>query len=171
MTQIAIGSQVPHTEFKTLTPSGVKTVSSEQFFANRIVLVAGVIGAFTPVCTKRHIPEFIPYAKELQENWLVDEICCICAADPFVLKAWAEHLNAKETLTMLTDTHAKFAEACGLALDLTSSGLGYRNTRYVMLIEDKVVKMLMTEAQPNDFINTSIENVDVNLKPLIHRNS
>lgn len=165
MTPIPIGSKIPEATFKTLKPTGVESISSEQLFSGRCVLIVGVIGAFTPVCTGRHLPEFIPYARELRENWLVDEVCCISASDPFSLKAWAKQLEIENSLLMLSDPNAKFAEACGLMTEMDELGLGRRNTRYVMLVHNSEVKMLRAEEQPSDLKVTSVNSVRSLLTP------
>ena len=125
-----------------------------------------MLGAFTPICSKQHIPDFIPYAKELVENWIIDEVACISATDPFVLKAWAEAMKIEGCMTMLTDTHAAFATKIGLGFDGTHLGLGYRSTRYVMLVKDNSVMMLNAEGRPQDMTCTSQQQVAASLKKL-----
>ena len=166
MTKIAIGDALPPANFKYLAPEGLSDKSSDELFKNRCVLIVGVLGAFTPICSKQHIPDFIPYAKELVENWIIDEVVCISAADPFVLRAWAESMKIEGCMTMLTDTHAAFANEIGLGFDGTHLGLGHRSTRYVMLVKDNTVMMLNAEDRPQQMTCTSKQHVEASLKEL-----
>lgn len=149
------GDQVPESTFITLDGNDLKDVSTEALFGGSMVLVIGVVGAFTPVCSGKHLPEFIPYAKELKENWLVQKVVCISVADPFTLKAWATELNVGDSFQMLTDTNAEFAKKMGLDIDLSSVGLGVRSTRYVMLVNDGKIVMLNVEDKPQEVAVTS----------------
>ena len=117
----------------------------------------GVVGAFTPRCTEKHLPEFLPYWEELHKNNVVDEIACVCVADPFVLRAWSEALGTQGRITMLTDTNATFAKDHGLAVDLSELGLGLRSTRYLLFVNDGVVEIANVEEKPSDIEQTSAE--------------
>jgi peroxiredoxin len=46
---------------------------------------------------------------------------------------------------MMADGSADFTKAAGLALDLTTKGMGVRSQRYSMLVVDGVVKTLNVE--------------------------
>jgi len=156
---ITVGSRVPEVEFKTLGSEGIETVSSAVLFGGRRVMVLGVVGAFTPVCTGKHLPEFIPYQQEVTKAGLVDEVVCLTVADPFVLKAWSKSLGLDGAIRLLTDTNATFASATGLDVDLSRLGLGKRSTRYVMVVDDGVVDLLTVEVNPSDFERTRADAV------------
>ena len=157
MSLIQIGDRVPETVFKTLADGQLEDVSSDALFAERNVLIVGVIGAFTPVCTKRHLPEFLPYQQKLKDAGLTDEIACVSVADPFVLNAWRESLGIGDEIRMLTDTNARFASAMGLAIDLTSHGLGMRSARYLLYVQDFVARILNVAKQPSELDLTSAQ--------------
>ena len=159
MTRPELGSVVPQANFKRLGVSGIEDVSSHDLFSNRDVLLIGVVGAFTPVCTTRHLPEFIPYQEELTQAGLVDEVVCVSVADPFTLKAWAKSLDIDSRMTMLTDTNAEFARSMDLAVDLSGMGLGWRSTRYVLFVRDGIIEILNVEVNPGDVDVTSAESI------------
>ncbi|MFT4928627.1 MAG: peroxiredoxin [Phenylobacterium sp.] len=148
MSNIKTGDTVPSVEFKTIGESGIETLTSASLFEGCKVLLIGVMGAFTPVCSKKHLPDFIPFASELKKNGIVDKLMCISVADPFVLKAWKDIVDPDDKVLMLTDGNAEFAKAMGLDLDLSHLGLGIRSTRYAMLIENNIVNMLNIEKEP-----------------------
>lgn len=155
MPPIEVSNTVPDTNFMYLEDGQIKSIDSDALFKNRIVLVIGVIGAFTPSCTSKHLPEYIPYAKNLIENKVVDSAVCISAADPFVLDAWSKTLATDNQLQMLTDTNAEFARQIGLSLDLSAIGMGMRSTRYALLVQDKIVRICKVEKQPQEVNATS----------------
>jgi peroxiredoxin len=151
------GDAVPNGEFKCLGAAGVETVTTADVFAAKRVLVIGVLGAFTPVCTARHLPEYLPYSEELTKAGMVDAVVCISAVDPFVMKAWGRAVGVGDRITLLTDTNAAFAESLGLAIDLSELGLGRRSTRYALFVDDGVIEIIRVEAQPGDLVVTSAE--------------
>ena len=159
MSNLKVGDSVPSGEFMYLGADGVEKITSEALFTGRNVLVIGVVGAFTPVCAKKHLPDFMPYQSELRELGLTDEVVCVSAVDPFVMKAWAKEMDPKGEIRMLTDAGAAFAEKLGLAIDLSGMGLGKRSNRYVMFARDGVIDILNVEASPNEVDETSGETV------------
>lgn len=142
---ITVGAHLPEFEFKTVkqetdgacsAPYPIKT--SEVFKGKRAVLVS-IPGAFTPVCSSRHIPEFIEKFGELKKKG-VELIACTAVNDAFVMGAWSEKLNAFGKVLMLADGAGKFAKAIGAEEDLTEKGLGMRGKRFALLLDDGVVK-------------------------------
>jgi len=158
-----IGQQIPSATFKTLNNSSVETVTSEKVFNDKNVLVIGVVGAFTPVCTHKHLPEFIPYAKQLVEQGLADSVICISVVDPFVLHRWSETLGA-QNLLFLTDTNAEFAKQLDLDIDLSHLGMGVRSNRYAMFVKSGIISMLNVEESPSNVIVTAQQAVESQLK-------
>ncbi|RED54242.1 peroxiredoxin family protein [Aestuariispira insulae] len=159
MSNLKVGDPVPSGAFKFIGPEGVETVTTETLFSGRNVLLIGVVGAFTPVCTQKHLPDFMPYQSELRELGLTDEVVCVSAVDPFVMRAWSREMDPKGEIRMLTDVNAAFAEKLGLAIDLSEMGLGKRSNRYVMFARDGVIDILNVEASPNSVEETSGETV------------
>jgi peroxiredoxin len=154
---------LPDAVFKTLSDGSIQTLGSREIFDQSTTLIIGVIGPFSPICTARHLPEFIPYVAQLFEAKLVDNVTCIAAADPFSMSAWAAQLGCPSNLKMLTDTGASFAEKLGLRVDLSELGMGLRSTRYAMLVKDNKVAMLKRESKFNVLEETSKESVEVAL--------
>ena len=51
------------------------------------VVVFGVPGAFTPGCSKTHLPGYVERAASFKSKG-VKEIICVAVNDPFVMAAW-----------------------------------------------------------------------------------
>ena len=61
------------------------------------------------------------------------------------MKAWGESQNATGKIFMAADPYCEFAKAMGVVIDRTERGLGFRSSRYTMLVEDNVIKMIKVE--------------------------
>merc|ERR1711981_925649 len=98
-------------------------------------VIFGVPGAFTPGCSKTHLPGYVSQAEELKGKG-VKEIFCVSVNDPFVMGAWGENQNAGGKVRMLADTCGDFAKAADLELDLAKVLGSVRCKRFSILVED-----------------------------------
>lgn len=140
---IKVGDRVPSVTLRYLSPEGMQSVSSEDFFKGKKVALFAVPGAYTRTCSQRHLPSYVTNAAALKAKG-VDTIACISVNDAFVMGAWGKEHGAGD-LVMLGDGSGDFAEAIGLTVDRISAGMGIRSQRYSMLVDDGVVKQLNVE--------------------------
>lgn len=138
---IKVGDKIPSVTLMKMGPDGPQPVSTDAIFAGKTVAFFGVPGAFTPTCSAKHVPGFIEKADALKAKG-VDSIVCTSVNDVFVMGAWAKEQNTGSKVEMVADGDAAFTKAAGLELDLTGKGLGLRNERFSMIVEDGVVKAL-----------------------------
>jgi peroxiredoxin (alkyl hydroperoxide reductase subunit C) len=131
-------------------------VTTDDLFKGKKVALFGVPGAFTPTCSAKHLPGFVQHAEALKAKG-VNAIVCTSVNDVFVMNAWGKDQNCGDKVMMLADGDAAFTKATGLELDLTGKGLGLRNQRFSMLVEDGVVKVLNID--PSGFDKTSAETL------------
>ena len=144
---IEIGDKIPSVVLKHLGSDGpidVRDISIEELCSGKKVVVFGLPGAFTPVCSEQHLPGFVEKAAALRDKG-VDTVVCVSGNDPFVMQAWAEAQNAGDNVMMLSDHNGEFTAAMGLTLDLGDFGLGNRSERYSMIVEDGTVTALHVE--------------------------
>jgi peroxiredoxin len=144
---IEVGQKVPNVCLKIVNSEGVKEVSTLELFNGKKSIVFGLPGAFTPVCSAHHVPDFAANKAALQKAG-IDQIICLSVNDAFVMKAWAEQLKVTDTVIMLCDGNGNLTEALGMTIDLSAHGLGMRSKRYAMIIDDCVVKHLEIEETP-----------------------
>ena len=137
------GDPVPTATFKQLTASGIENIDTAKLLKGRKVIIFGLPGAYTPVCSASHLPGFVAKAAELKSQG-VDEIACISVNDPFVMQAWGKEHGVDGKVTMLSDDGA-FTKALGLSLDLPDFGLSGRSERYSMVVDNGVVKSINVE--------------------------
>jgi len=119
-----------------------KEISTGEILNKGKVILFGLPGAFTPACSKKHLPSFLEAAEELKEK-NIKKIFCISINDPFVMEAWGKSYNLKNQLTLLADVKADFTKSIGAEFNWRTWGI--RSKRYTMLIEDGVVKKLVVE--------------------------
>ena len=60
------GDRFPEASFTRMTESGPAPVSSAELFAGKKVVLFGVPGAFTPTCSKKHLPGYVEEAEALK---------------------------------------------------------------------------------------------------------
>ena len=117
MAPVAVGDKVPSVTLFEDSPGG--KVELESLCAGKKVVMFGVPGAFTPGCSKTHLPGYVAAAGDLKAGG-VDEIVCVSVNDPFVMEAWGKDQAAGGKVRMLADTTAELTKALGLELDLTA---------------------------------------------------
>lgn len=145
---IKVGDKVPEATFMTMGPDGApKPMTTAEAFGGKKVAMFAIPGAFTPTCSKAHMPGFVANEMALKNKGL-SAIYCTAVNDAFVMAAWAKDMGATGKITMLADGSADFAKKCGLEMDLTARGMGVRSKRYSMIIDNGVVSVLNVEEQP-----------------------
>ena len=153
---INVGDRIPDVVMNHMTGDGPAELGSEELFGGKKVVLFALPGAFTPTCSKSHVPGFVANADKLKAAG-ANEIVCLSVNDAWVMDAWGKDQNAEE-LRMVADGSANFTQAVGLELDLTARGMGMRSQRYAMIVEDGVVTALNVE-EPGKFEVSSAEAI------------
>lgn len=152
---ISVGDRIPDVEIKTMGPEGgpVAISTGEALGSGRVVLFA-VPGAFTPGCSRVHLPGFVAQADELLAKG-VGTIACVSVNDAWVMQAWGESQGVGDKILLLADGSGTFTEAMGLVMDGSAIGLGSRSKRYAAIIEDGVVTSLEVDTAGIDVSSCS----------------
>jgi peroxiredoxin 5 len=138
---IAVGTKLPGVDLFENTPAD--KINLAEAAAQKTIIVFGVPGAFTPGCSKTHLPGYVQKANELKSKG-VSEIFCISVNDPFVMAAWGKEHGAAGKVRMLADPKAEFTDAIDLGMDISALG-GKRSKRYSMVVENGKVKEINVE--------------------------
>jgi peroxiredoxin len=144
---IKVGDKLPAATFRVMTAEGPKPKTTDEIFKGKKVALFAVPGAFTPTCTKTHLPSFVDNAAAIKAKG-IDAIAVTGVNDVFVMDAWKKSSGADGKVDFLADGNAEFAKAIDMAFDGSGNGLGTRSKRYSMLVEDGVVKKLNIEEAP-----------------------
>lgn len=143
------GQLVPQVDFRLRQDGEWKTVSSEELFAGRNVVVFSLPGAFTPTCSSTHLPRYNALVRVFREHG-IDQVICIAVNDPFVMEEWGKEQECGDVL-LLPDGNGAFTEAMGMLVDKADLNFGKRSWRYSMLVRDGVIeKMFIEEDVPGD---------------------
>lgn len=145
---ISVGQSLPDANLLRMGEDGPETVALSSKLKGRKVVLFGLPGAYTGVCTTAHVPSFIRTKDKFAAKG-VDEIICVSVNDPFVLKAWGESTGAAAAgIAILGDSDAAFTKAIGLDFTAPPAGLINRSKRYALYAEDGVVKVIQVEDSP-----------------------
>jgi glutaredoxin-like protein len=137
------GQRVPNVTFRTRQNNEWVSITTDDIFAGKTVVVFSLPGAFTPTCSSTHLPGYNELAKVFKENG-VDDIVCLSVNDAFVMNEWAKDQEA-ENITLLPDGNGEFTEGMGMLVDKADLGFGKRSWRYSMLVKDGVIEKMFIE--------------------------
>jgi len=141
---IKVGDKVPSGNFGIMKGEGPGSISSDELFNGKTVVLFAVPGAFTPTCSKTHLPGFVQNASAIKGKG-VDTIACLAVNDLFVMDAWGKGAGADGKVLMLADGNAAYTKALGLELDASGFGMGIRSQRFAMIVKNGVVSKLEVE--------------------------
>ena len=150
---ISIGDRLPDTIFKTMAEDGAKSVTTDEIFAGKKVVLFGVPGAFTPTCSNNHLPGYLENHDAIRARG-VDAIAVVSVNDVHVMGAWARATGAEGKILFLADGSSTFVKAIGLDADMSNYGMGTRSKRFSMIVEDGRVTALNIEEAPGQAIES-----------------
>jgi len=135
----------------------VKKIDTNILFKNQKAILFGLPGAFTSVCSAKHLPGFVNNF-DLAKKKGISKIICVSVNDPFVMNAWGEKHKVGDKILMIADPFCKFIKEIGATVDKSEKGLGVRSSRFTMLVEDGFVKELKEEKNTAECEISSAEN-------------
>ena len=133
--------KLPNSEIFILEDEKPIKKNIEDLFKNKKVVMFGLPGAYTSLCSAKHLPGYVNMFEKYKEKG-INHIVCISVNDPFVMNAWGKENNVEGKILMMGDPFLNFTKAIGADVDKSGRGLGIRSNRYTMLVDDmKVVKL------------------------------
>ena len=139
--KIKENESIPNSEVFILENGEPVKKNIENFLKNKKTVIFGLPGAYTSVCSARHLPGYVKNSEKYKEKG-IDQIICMSVNDPFVMNAWGKENNVGDKIIMIGDPFLNFTKAIGADVDKSGRGLGVRSNRYTMLIDNlKVVKI------------------------------
>lgn len=145
MLQNREGQRVPQVTFRVRENNEWKTVTTDDIFKDKTVVVFSLPGAFTPTCSSTHLPRFNELAPAFYENG-VDTIACVSVNDTFVMNEWAKGQEAKNVM-LIPDGNGEFTNGMGMLVDKADLGFGKRSWRYSMLVKNGAVEKMFIEPE------------------------
>ncbi|KAG7360160.1 redoxin domain protein [Nitzschia inconspicua] len=143
--EVKVGDKIPSiTLMEGVGDFEKKEVDIAELIAGKKVAIFGVPGAFTPGCSKSHLPSFITAQPELKEKG-VDLTICIATNDLYVMEAWGRESGGKDAgIVFLSDSNAELTKALGLLMD---GGIMPRTKRFSLVADDGVVTHYFSSAE------------------------
>ena len=139
--KIKENDKIPNSEIFVLEDGEPIKKNIEEFLKNKKAIIFGLPGAYTSVCSAKHLPGYIKMHQKYKDKG-IDQIICISANDPFVMNAWGKENNVSDKIIMIGDPFLNFIKSIGAEVDKSGRGLGIRSNRYTMLVDDmKVIKL------------------------------
>ena len=129
----------------------------EDLFKNKKIVIFGLPGAYTSLCSSKHLPGYVNMSAKYKEKG-IDQIICISVNDPYVMNAWGKANNVGDKILMMGDPYLNFTKAIGADVDKSKKGLGVRSNRYSMLVNDMKVIKLQEEKETGSCEISSAEN-------------
>lgn len=144
MAPIKVGDAIPSVVVFEGEPE--KKVNLAELFKGKKGVLFGVPGAFTPGCSKTHLPGFVEQAEALKAKG-IQVVACLSVNDVFVTEMWGRAHNTEGKVRLLADPTGAFGKETDLLLDdsLVSLFGNRRLKRFSMVIEDGIVKSLNVE--------------------------
>jgi glutaredoxin/glutathione-dependent peroxiredoxin len=141
---IKVGDKLPSGTLGIMKADGPGALSTDELFKGKTVVLFSVPGAYTPTCSKAHLPSFVQNASALKAKG-IDTLACMAVNDVFVMDAWGKAQGADGKVLMLADGNATYTKALGLDLDASGFGMGTRGQRFALVAKDGVVQKLNVE--------------------------
>ena len=139
--KIKENESIPNSEVFILENGEPVKKNIENFLKNKKTVIFGLPGAYTSVCSAKHLPGYVKNIEKYKEKG-IDQIICMSVNDPFVMSAWGKENNVGDKIIMMGDPFLNFTKAIGAEVDKSGRGLGIRSNRYTMLVDNlKIIKI------------------------------
>ena len=133
--------KIPNSEVFVLENGEPVKKNVEDILRNKKSVIFGLPGAYTSVCSAKHLPGYVNNSEKFKQKG-IEQIICMSVNDPFVMNAWGKENNVGDKITMVGDPFLNFTKAIGAEVDKSGRGLGIRSNRYTMLVDNlKVIKI------------------------------
>ena len=154
--EIEAGFKIPDVTLMEGSPDYAKPteVNLAELIKGKKVAIFAVPGAFTPGCSKSHLPSFIDAQDELKAKG-VDMTICIATNDAYVMEAWGRTSGGADAgIRFLSDANGELTKAMGLSME---TPVMLRTKRFSLIADDGVVTNYFSSADESS--NTWAPNV------------
>jgi peroxiredoxin len=157
MMKLKKNDNIPNSEVFIMVSGNPVKKHTAEFFKDKKVVLFGLPGAFTSVCSAKHLPGYLETYEKYKKKG-IDYIVCISVNDPFVMDAWGKNHDVGDKIVMMADPFLNFTKLIGADVDKSARGLGIRSNRYTMLIDNLKVLVLQEEDDAGTCEVTAAQN-------------
>ena len=156
-----INSVIPDIKVPIIKNGDAHLISIADEFLNKKIILFGIPGAFTPTCSEVHFPGYIKLYDQIKKKG-VDDIYCLSVNDKYVMKSWLISYSEEHEIHGVADGNAEITKYFNLLSDETKNHMGYRSSRFAMIIENNQVQKTKVE-NPAELKVSSAEHILQNL--------
>ena len=149
--------QIPNSEVFFMEKGELIKKNTQELLQNKKVIIFGLPGAYTSVCSSKHLPGYVNFFQQYKDKG-IDHIICISVNDPFVMNAWGKEHSVGEKILMIGDPFLNFTKAIGADVDKSARGLGIRSNRYTMYVDNLLIVKLQEEKDAGSCDVSAAEN-------------
>ena len=149
--------QIPNADVFVMENGEPVKKNTQILLKDKKVIIFGLPGAYTSVCSAKHLPGYVNMFEQYKEKG-IDHIICISVNDPFVMSAWGKEHNVEDKILMIGDPFLNFTKGIGADVDKSARGLGIRSNRYTMLVDNLKIVKLQEEADTGSCEISAAEN-------------
>lgn len=153
-----VGTGMPVVRLGEMVNDQLRAVRASDIFGRGASVVVGMPGAFTPLCTEKHLPNLISNADRLRASGFT-EIACVATSDPYSIDAWARAIDPARKVRFLSDGNLNLVRALGLTTHATRLFLGECSERYLLTVRDGVIASVRVEDEITNFSCTRTDDL------------
>ena len=135
---------IPNIKVPIIKNGSSDILSLAEEFSNKKIILFGIPGAFTPTCSEKHFPGYIKLYDQIIEKG-IDSIYCLSVNDKYVMISWLISYSQKHKIYGIADGNAEITKYFNLISDKTNNHMGFRSSRFAMIIENNKVKEIKIE--------------------------
>ena len=124
--------QIPNVDIFVMENGEPIKKNIQVLLKDKKAVIFGLPGAYTSVCSAKHLPGYVNMFDQYKEKG-IDYIICISVNDPFVMSAWGKEHNVGDKILMIGDPFLNFTKGIGADVDKSARGLGIRSVSYTHL--------------------------------------
>ena len=151
-----IGKELPSVNLGEVRGGEFTACNSLERLGHGRALLAGMPGAFTPVCTGKHAPNLVQNAGRLSQ--IFDHVGCIVTSNPFATAKWMEEVAPEGKVSFFTDGNLDLTRALGLSCQHPELFLGEISARYMISLRDGAIESMAVERSVLDFSCTRTDS-------------
>lgn len=154
--QIQTGERLPQVDLAWMDAGHLRRRDVQDLFHDKRVILLGLPGAFTPVCTGTHLNRYIELAPSFHRSGF-DLLACVTPENPWAVDAWSRVMDPQGRLQFYSDGNLDFGRATGLTTRLPELFLGTCLQRFVMIIRRGMIEQLNIERVATDVTCSAAE--------------
>ena len=139
-----INNIIPDIKVPIIKNGNTHLISIADEFLNKKIILFGIPGAFTPTCSEEHFPGYIKLYDQIKKKG-VDGIYCLSVNDKYVMKSWLISYSEEHKIHGVADGNAEITNYFNLLSDKTKNHMGYRSSRFAMIIGNNQVQKIKVE--------------------------